>query len=132
MTRKYTPTVRKERQLSPGFLEDALEEVTIFFCFPFCLLFCELVVPVQAEFSLSGRNYVLLIDQEDEADYYESRRSADRHRFEEDLEIEARAERRIMNAKKAYHFDLTNKNPPLFPVFLQNLHHNYVYKKCYF
>lgn len=36
--------------------------------------------------------------QEDEADYYDNRRS--QHRFEDDLEAEARAEKRIMNAKK--------------------------------
>lgn len=62
VSRKYTPTVDRRRQLSPGFLEDAL-------------------------------------DEEDETDYYDSRRS--RHRFEEDLEEEARAERRILNAKKS-------------------------------
>ncbi|CAI9111866.1 OLC1v1012195C1 [Oldenlandia corymbosa var. corymbosa] len=62
VARKYPPIVRKERQLSPGFLEDALEE-------------------------------------EDE-DYFEPRRSSNRRRFEDDLELEARAERRIMNAKK--------------------------------
>ncbi|CAH1428291.1 unnamed protein product [Lactuca virosa] len=61
VNRKYTPTVRRERQLSPGFLEDALEE-------------------------------------DDEQDYYDSRR---RRRFEEDLEMEARAEKRIINAKKS-------------------------------
>nr|GLL22136.1 protein LEO1 homolog isoform X1 [Ipomoea trifida] len=63
VSRKYMPTVRRERQLSPGFLEDALEE-------------------------------------EEETDYYESRRPAARRRFDEDLEMEAQAERRIMNAKK--------------------------------
>ncbi|KAF5477130.1 hypothetical protein F2P56_003802 [Juglans regia] len=61
VSRKYTPTHDRRRQLSPGFLEDAL-------------------------------------DEDDETDYYDSRRS--RHRFEEDLEVEARAEKRIMNAKK--------------------------------
>nr|XP_043607147.1 protein LEO1 homolog isoform X2 [Erigeron canadensis] len=63
VNRKYTQTVRRERQLSPGFLEDAL-------------------------------------DEDDEQDYYDSRRS-DRRRFEDDLEMEARAEKRIMNAKKS-------------------------------
>lgn len=63
VSRKYTQTVRRERQLSPGFLEDAL-------------------------------------DEDDEPDYHESRRSAARRRFEEDLEMEARAEKRIINAKK--------------------------------
>ncbi|KAL4633510.1 hypothetical protein ACB092_04G127700 [Castanea dentata] len=62
VNRKYTPTVDKRRQLSPGFLEDAL-------------------------------------DEDDETDYYDSRRS--RRRFEEDLEVEARAEKRILNAKKS-------------------------------
>ncbi|KAM3751280.1 hypothetical protein ACB098_04G097000 [Castanea mollissima] len=61
VNRKYTPTVDKRCQLSPGFLEDAL-------------------------------------DEDDETDYYDSRRS--RRRFEEDLEVEARAEKRILNAKK--------------------------------
>lgn len=36
--------------------------------------------------------------QEDETDYYDSRRT--QRRFEDDLEVEARAEKRIMNAKK--------------------------------
>ena len=36
--------------------------------------------------------------KDDETDYYDSRRS--QRRFEEDLELEARAEKRIMNAKK--------------------------------
>ncbi|KAI7740293.1 hypothetical protein M8C21_020829 [Ambrosia artemisiifolia] len=62
VNRKYTQTVRRERQLSPGFLEDAL-------------------------------------DEDDEQDYYDNRRS--RRRFEEDLEMEARAEKRIINAKKS-------------------------------
>ncbi|XP_024976370.1 protein LEO1 homolog isoform X2 [Cynara cardunculus var. scolymus] len=61
VNRKYTTTVRRERQLSPGFLEDAL-------------------------------------DEDDEQDYYDNRRS--RRRFDEDLEMEARAEKRIINAKK--------------------------------
>ncbi|XP_059442458.1 protein LEO1 homolog [Corylus avellana] len=62
VSRKYTPTVDRRRQLSPGFLEDAL-------------------------------------DEDEDADYYDSRRS--RRHFEEDLEVEARAEKRIMNAKKS-------------------------------
>ncbi|XP_076905132.1 protein LEO1 homolog [Bidens hawaiensis] len=64
VSRKYTQTVRRERQLSPGFLEDAL-------------------------------------DEDDEQDYYDSRRSGSRRRFDEDLEMEARAEKRIMNSKKS-------------------------------
>ncbi|CAM8927696.1 unnamed protein product [Rhodiola kirilowii] len=60
VTRKYAPTERT-RQLSPGFLEEAL-------------------------------------DEDDEPYYYDSRRS--RRHFEEDLESEARAEKRIMNAKR--------------------------------
>ncbi|XP_057805093.1 protein LEO1 homolog [Salvia miltiorrhiza] len=63
VSRKYTQPIRRERQLSPGFLEDALEE-------------------------------------EDEQEYYEPRRSAVRRRFDDDLEMEARAEKRIINAKK--------------------------------
>ena len=42
--------------------------------------------------------------QEDEADYYDNRRS--QHRFEDDLEAEARAEKRIMNAKKVLFLSL--------------------------
>ncbi|XVF08947.1 hypothetical protein REPUB_Repub07fG0048600 [Reevesia pubescens] len=38
------------------------------------------------------------LDEDDEMDYNDSRRS---RRFEEDLEVEARAEKRIMNAKKS-------------------------------
>ncbi|KAF5730195.1 hypothetical protein HS088_TW20G00567 [Tripterygium wilfordii] len=71
VSRKYTPTVDRRRQLSPGFLEDAL-------------------------------------DEDDEQDYYDPRRS--RHRFEEDLEMEARAEKRIINAKKSQgHKDISRK-----------------------
>ncbi|CAK7322803.1 unnamed protein product [Dovyalis caffra] len=69
VNRKYTPTVERRRQLSPGFLEGAL-------------------------------------DEDDEPDYYDSRHS---HRFEEDLEVEARAEKRIMNAKKG-HRDMLPKS----------------------
>ncbi|XP_058788430.1 protein LEO1 homolog isoform X2 [Vicia villosa] len=61
VNKKYTPTDRR-RQLSPGFLEDAL-------------------------------------DEDDEADYYDPRRKQ-RH-FEDELEAEVRAEKRIMNAKKS-------------------------------
>ncbi|XP_074587754.1 protein LEO1 homolog [Curcuma longa] len=65
VNRKYAQPVHRGRQLSPGFLEDAL-------------------------------------DEEDEAeDYYSSRRGSARSRFEEDLEAEARAEKRIINAKKS-------------------------------
>ncbi|XP_057951709.1 protein LEO1 homolog [Malania oleifera] len=65
VNRKYTQTVDRGRQLSPGFLEEAL-------------------------------------DEDEEPDYHESRRLASRRRFEEDLEVEARAEKRIMNAKKGH------------------------------
>ncbi|KAL8465173.1 hypothetical protein ACS0TY_034608 [Phlomoides rotata] len=74
VNRKYTQPIRRERQLSPGSLEDALEE-------------------------------------EDEQDYYETRRSAVRSRFDEDFELEAQAEKRIINAKKG------SKNIPLKSVF---------------
>ncbi|CAL0329961.1 unnamed protein product [Lupinus luteus] len=40
-----------------------------------------------------------LDDEDDETDYHDSRRS--QHRFEDDLELEALAEKRIMNAKKS-------------------------------
>lgn len=33
VSRKYMPTLRRERQLSPGFLEDVPEEVRFFFSF---------------------------------------------------------------------------------------------------
>ncbi|WOH03470.1 hypothetical protein DCAR_0622868 [Daucus carota subsp. sativus] len=74
VNRKYTQTVRRERQLSPGFLEDALEE-------------------------------------DDEPDYYESRRSAPRRRFDDDMEMEDRAEKRILSAKKG-HKDIPRKSFP--------------------
>ncbi|XP_065878560.1 protein LEO1 homolog [Euphorbia lathyris] len=70
VSRKYTQTVDRRRQLSPGFLEGAL-------------------------------------DEDDEPDYFDARRS--RRRFEEDLEVEARAEKRIMNAKKG-HKDILRKS----------------------
>ncbi|OMO51213.1 Leo1-like protein [Corchorus capsularis] len=40
------------------------------------------------------------LDEDDEMDYNDSRRS--RRRFDEELEVEARSEKRIMNAKKGY------------------------------
>uniref|UniRef100_A0A803L9H4 RNA polymerase-associated protein LEO1 n=2 Tax=Chenopodium quinoa TaxID=63459 RepID=A0A803L9H4_CHEQI len=71
VNRKYAKSSDRGRQLSPGFLEDALEE-------------------------------------DDEANYYDPRR--DRHRFEDELEAEARAEKRIINAKKAQgHKDIPRK-----------------------
>uniref|UniRef100_A0A0C9RWC4 TSA: Wollemia nobilis Ref_Wollemi_Transcript_9075_2392 transcribed RNA sequence n=1 Tax=Wollemia nobilis TaxID=56998 RepID=A0A0C9RWC4_9CONI len=64
ISRKYAPVREREPQLSPGYLEEALEE-------------------------------------EDEADGYpENRRAAHTRRFQEELEAEGRAERRIINAKK--------------------------------
>ncbi|KAJ0104584.1 hypothetical protein Patl1_18872 [Pistacia atlantica] len=72
VNRKYTHTVDRRRQLSTGYLEDALEE-------------------------------------DDETDYHDSRRS--RRRFEEELEAEARAEKRIINAKKSQgHRDIPRKS----------------------
>uniref|UniRef100_A0A2P2LPC3 RNA polymerase-associated protein LEO1 n=1 Tax=Rhizophora mucronata TaxID=61149 RepID=A0A2P2LPC3_RHIMU len=70
VSRKYTQPVERRHQLSPGFLEDAL-------------------------------------DEDDEPDYFDSRLS--RRHFEEDLEVEARAEKRIMNAKKG-HKDILHKS----------------------
>ncbi|CAN6170557.1 unnamed protein product [Urochloa humidicola] len=63
VNRKYTQPARPRRQLSPGFLEDALDE--------------------------------------DEEPEYGSRRVPGRRRFEDELEAEAVAERRIINAKKS-------------------------------
>ncbi|KAI9088386.1 hypothetical protein K1719_029835 [Acacia pycnantha] len=62
VNRKYAPLVERRRQLSPGFLEDALHE-------------------------------------DDETDYYNSRHG--HRRFDDDFDVEARAEKRIMNAKKS-------------------------------
>lgn len=39
VNRKYTQTVRRERQLSPGFLEDALDEAGFNFLFSVRTLF---------------------------------------------------------------------------------------------
>ncbi|XP_068308027.1 protein LEO1 homolog isoform X4 [Pyrus communis] len=61
VSRKYTTTGDRRRQLSPGFLEDAL-------------------------------------DEDEEPNYHESRHS--RRHMEEDFEMEARREKRILNAKK--------------------------------
>ncbi|MQL73331.1 hypothetical protein Taro_005672 [Colocasia esculenta] len=66
VNRKYAPSIDRGRQLSPGFLEEALDE-----------------------------------DDEHE-DSYGSRETAARRRFEEDMEVEAQAERRIVNAKRAH------------------------------
>lgn len=38
VSRKYMPAVRRERQLSPGFLEDALEEVRFSYFHLPCIL----------------------------------------------------------------------------------------------
>lgn len=65
VNRKYTQPARQRRQLSPGFLEDALDE-----------------------------------DEETDG-HYSARRMTSRGRFEDDLEAEALAERRIINAKKS-------------------------------
>lgn len=62
-----------------------------------------------------------LIDQEEDTDYYDSRRSSARRRFEEDLEMEARAEKRIISAKKAFYFDFISiylHRPLVFFYFL--------------
>ncbi|KAL6880479.1 hypothetical protein ACP4OV_012044 [Aristida adscensionis] len=65
VNRKYTQPARPRRQLSPGFLEDALDE------------------------------------DEEPDNHYNSRRAPPRRRFEDELEAEARAERRIINTKKS-------------------------------
>ncbi|GLJ48111.1 hypothetical protein SUGI_1015880 [Cryptomeria japonica] len=62
ITRKYAPVREREPQLSPGYLEEALEE--------------------------------------DEVDGYAENRRVHARRFQEELEAEGRAERRIINAKK--------------------------------
>lgn len=63
ISRKYAPVREREPQLSPGYLEEALEE-------------------------------------DDEDGYAENRRAVHARRFQEELEAEGRAERRIINAKK--------------------------------
>lgn len=76
VSKKYTPSIDKGRQLSPGFLEEALDE-----------------------------------DEEPE-DYYNSRRAPPRRRFEEDLELESQAEKRIMNAKRSHLPKDNSRRPP--------------------
>ncbi|KAL4184252.1 hypothetical protein AMTRI_Chr10g224640 [Amborella trichopoda] len=71
VNRKYSQAREKEPQLSPGYLEGALEE-------------------------------------EDEAEDYVNHRRAARRHFEEDLEVEERAEKRILNAKRSH----VPKEPP--------------------
>ena len=73
---------------------------------PVCLLAliepidCHFVCKSNQKFCLSYLVFWLYcFCQDDEPDYYNSRRS---RRFEEDLEVEARAEKRIMNAKKVF------------------------------
>ncbi|RXH96425.1 hypothetical protein DVH24_008929 [Malus domestica] len=68
VSRKYTTTGDRRRQLSPGFLEDALDEL------------------ITSDFP------------DEEPNYHKSRRS--RRHMEEDFEMEARREKRILNAKK--------------------------------
>lgn len=100
VSRKYTPAVDRRRQLSPGFLEDALDEVlnSVFILVTYLLQFS-----VSKHICVHKTMTVPLFThpsflQEDEPEYYDSRRS--QRRFEDDLEAEARAEKRIMNAKK--------------------------------
>ncbi|KAL9243290.1 hypothetical protein vseg_017195 [Gypsophila vaccaria] len=73
VNRRYSRPSDRGRQLSPGFLEDALEE-------------------------------------EDDGNYYDSRRSGSRRHFEDELEAEARAEKRIINAKKGQLKDIPRKS----------------------
>ncbi|XP_008786813.2 protein LEO1 homolog [Phoenix dactylifera] len=78
VNRKYTQTVSRGQQLSPGFLEEALEE------------------------------------EDEPEDYYNSRRAASaRNRFEEDMEAEAQAEKRIMNAKRSNILKSVPRKPSL-------------------
>lgn len=77
VNRKYTQPPRPRRQLSPGFLEDALDE--------------------------------------DEEPDYGSRRMAGRRRFEDELEAEALAEKRIINAKKSNMSRNVPRKPPYPP-----------------
>ena len=53
-------------------------------------------------------------DEDDKEDNYESHRSSTRHRFEEDLEMEARADKRIINAKNVYNVSISNKSHHFF------------------
>ncbi|XVF54420.1 hypothetical protein PTKIN_Ptkin05aG0178800 [Pterospermum kingtungense] len=55
--------------------------------------------PVERKHQLSTGYLEGALDEDDEMDYNDSRHS--RRRFEEDLEVEARAEKRIMNAKRS-------------------------------
>ncbi|XP_008651943.1 protein LEO1 homolog isoform X1 [Zea mays] len=80
VNRKYTQPARPRRQLSPGFLEDALDE--------------------------------------DEEPDYGSRRMPGRRRFEDELEAEALAERRIINAKKSNMSRNVPRKPPYPPARL--------------
>lgn len=64
ISRKYTPAREREPQLSPGYLEEALEE------------------------------------EDEAAGYAENRKAVHSRRFQEELEAEGRAEKRIINAKK--------------------------------
>ncbi|XP_062187088.1 protein LEO1 homolog [Phragmites australis] len=77
VSRKYTQPARPRRQLSPGFLEDALDE------------------------------------DEEPDNHYSSWRMPPRRRFEDELEAEARAERRIINAKSNMSRSVPRK--PSFP-----------------
>lgn len=57
--------------------------------------------------------------QEEDTDYYDSRRSAARRRFEEDLEMEAQAEKRIINAKKVQKSSGIREISPYFLILFQ-------------
>ncbi|KAK3124181.1 hypothetical protein QOZ80_7BG0582990 [Eleusine coracana subsp. coracana] len=78
VTRKYTQPTRPRRHLSPGFLEDALDE------------------------------------EEEPDNHYSSWRMPPRRQFEDEFEAEARAERRIINAKSNMSRSVPRK--PSFPL----------------
>lgn len=77
VNRKYSQPVNRGRQLSPGFLEDALDE------------------------------------EDERDDYHDSRRFTARRRIEDDLEAEAEAEKRIINAKRPNLQKSTPRKPAL-------------------
>lgn len=77
VNRKYSQPPNRGRQLSPGFLEDGLDE------------------------------------EDEPKEYNSSRKVISRRRFEDELEAEAEAEKRIINAKRANLQRSTPRKPPL-------------------
>ncbi|XP_070679402.1 protein LEO1 homolog [Malus domestica] len=95
VSRKYTTTGDRRRQLSPGFLEDALDEHNQMLR---RIAFLFMTFEENSHFHFFMGVLITSDFPDEEPNYHKSRRS--RRHMEEDFEMEARREKRILNAKK--------------------------------